>query len=263
MLILRYFQRYYQSRKMNEFVVDTKKYPKPRSRHHNAANVYFALHELEKTPKYYPPIITSINWNEVFSNGMPPNVLDIGCGWGSFLLNYAQSHPKSNILGIEIRKILTDWINAVITGEQIQNAHSLWYSLPNGLPFLEDSSIDTFFSFFPDPWVKKKHHKRRAFSQELVHEIIRLAKDQATLHIMTDVPEVADYQIALLKTFPQITQTYAEFIGTTDSEWETVFKNIQKNMTDTSWNLPHTDQEIFSKKKGISYLRLTYLIRTS
>ena len=75
MLILRYFQRYYQSRKMNEFVVDTKKYPKPRSRHHNAANVYFALHELEKTPKYYPPIITSINWNEVFSNGMPPNVL--------------------------------------------------------------------------------------------------------------------------------------------------------------------------------------------
>lgn len=132
---------------MNEFVVDTKKYPKPRSRHHNAANVYFPLQQLEKVPKYYPPIITTINWNDVFSNGLPPNILDIGCGWGAFLFNFAKSHPESNILGIEIRKILTDWIYEVTQGEHIHNAHALWYSLPNGLPFLENSSIDTFFHF--------------------------------------------------------------------------------------------------------------------
>lgn len=248
---------------MNEFVVDTKKYPKPRSRHHNAANVYFPLQQLEKVPKYYPPIITTINWNDVFSNGLPPNILDIGCGWGAFLFNFAKSHPESNILGIEIRKILTDWIYEVTHGEHIHNAHALWYSLPNGLPFLENSSIDTFFSFFPDPWVKKKHHKRRAFSQELVHEIIRLARHNSKLYIMTDVPEVAEYQIALLKTFPMITNTYTEFIGEIDAEWNVVLKDLRADISGSSWDLPSTDQEIFSQKKGISYIRLTFSIHST
>jgi len=247
---------------MNEFFVDTKKYPKPRSRHHNAANVYFPLQQLEKTPKYYPPIITTINWNDIFSNGMPPHILDIGCGWGSFLFNYATSHPESNILGIEIRKILTDWINEVIKGEHIHNAHALWYSLPNGLPFLEDSSIDAFFSFFPDPWVKKKHHKRRAFSKELIQEMFRLSTDNAKLYIMTDVPEVAEYQIALLNTFPMITNVYAEFIGDIDPDWNMILNDLNTDVSGSTWDLPNTDQEIFSQKKNISYLRLTYSIRS-
>lgn len=247
---------------MNEFIIDTKKYPKPRSRHHNAANVYFPLDKLEKTPRYYPPLIESIEWNTIFSNGHPPNVLDIGCGWGSFMLTYAWNNPSLNILGLEIRQLLTDWINHIILGENIDNAHALWYSLPNGLHFLHDDSIQEFFSFFPDPWVKKKHHKRRAFTTELIDECIRLARHDAQFRIMTDVPEVAEYQLALLKKYPVFEMEYVEYCGDHEDIWNEVLQQISlSEYSQEKWNIPMTDQEVFSRKKTIPYLRVSYRIK--
>lgn len=246
---------------MNDFIIDTKKYPKPRSRHHNASNVYFPLHQLEKTPRYYPPLIQSMDWNICFADGNPPSVLDIGCGWGSFMMNYAIQHGKINILGIEIRNILTDWINTVIDGENIHNAHALWYSLPNGIPFIQDDTINEFFSFFPDPWIKKKHHKRRAFTSDLIQECIRVSKQQSYLYLMTDVPEVAKYQIELLETFPECSMDYLEFCGEEEPQWKELLSSFPKlTAVDDIWTLPMTDQEKFSLKKSIPYLRCRYTI---
>lgn len=247
---------------MKQFTIDTKKYPKPRSRHHNAANVYFPLNRLEKTPRYYPPIYTKINWSDYYPNGMSPTILDIGCGWGSFMLSYAVNHPEHNILGIEIRQLLTEWINDVIRGESISNAHALWYSLPNGLEFLDDASITEFFSFFPDPWVKKKHHKRRAFTKELIEACIRIAMPNARFFIMTDVPEVADYQMELLREYPAFQMEYAEFHGMTESSWDDTLSHLSlQNNAPEIWNIPMTDQELFSRRKNIPYLRLSYRIK--
>jgi tRNA (guanine-N7-)-methyltransferase len=247
---------------MNEFMIDTKKYPKPRSRHHNAANVYFPLDKLEKTPRYYPPLIDNINWSDCFENGLPPNILDIGCGWGSLMLKHAWNNPGKNILGVEIRQLLTEWINQIIAGESFSNAHALWYSLPNGLHFLEDESIEEFYSFFPDPWVKKKHHKRRAFTKELIEECLRIAKPHARFRIMTDVPEVAEYQLALLKEYPQFIQEYAEYCGEHEAIWDDIVKTLHLNeYSSEHWNIPMTDQEVFSRKKHIPYLRISYRIQ--
>lgn len=247
---------------MTEFIIDTKKYPKPRSRHHNASNVYFPLDKLSTIPRYYPPLIEQINWDDFFLNGMPPSVLDIGCGWGSFMMTYALNNPASNILGIEIRHLLIEWMNTIIHGESISNAHALWYSLPNGLHFLSNDSIQEFFSFFPDPWVKKKHHKRRAFTEELIQECIRLSKHGAQFRIMTDVSEVADYQFALLRNYPSFVMEYAEFCGEYDRTWKNTLSEIflQEYNADM-WSIPMTDQEEFSRKKHIPYLRLSYRIQ--
>lgn len=247
---------------MTEFIIDTKKYPKPRSRHHNAANVYFPLDKLATIPRYYPPLIEQINWNDFFADGMPPSVLDIGCGWGSFMMSYAINNPESNILGIEIRHLLTEWINTIIHGESIPNAHALWYSLPNGLHFLANESIHEFFSFFPDPWVKKKHYKRRAFTEELIQECVRLSKHDAQFRIMTDVPEVADYQLALLGDHPSFVMEYAEYCGEHDLTWNDTVSGISLQEYNAElWNLPMTDQEVFSRKKHIPYLRISYRIQ--
>lgn len=247
---------------MNQFTIDTKKYPKPRSRHHNAANVYFPLNKLEKTPRYYPPLIEKIDWSMIYANGQSPSILDIGCGWGSFMLSYAVNHPDRNILGIEIRQLLTEWINDVIKGESLSNAHALWYSLPNGLHFLEDDSINEFFSFFPDPWVKKKHHKRRAFTKELIEECIRIAIHDARFFIMTDVPEVAEYQLKLLQEFPEFHLEYAEYQGEMETLWDEIISDISLHgLSPEIWNIPMTDQELFSRRKNIPYLRVSYRIK--
>ena len=78
-------------------IIDSKKYPKPRSRHHNASNVYFPLHALGAIPKFYPPLIETIDWSDHFNNGNPPNILDLGCGWGTCMLQLAYNHAEDNI----------------------------------------------------------------------------------------------------------------------------------------------------------------------
>ena len=244
--------------------IDSKKYPKPRSRHHNASNVYFPLHALGAIPKFYPPLIETIDWSDHFNNGNPPNILDLGCGWGTCMLQLAYNHTEENILGLEVRKLPVDWIKEVVKGESLPNISVIWYSLPNGLSFLQDNSISSFFSFFPDPWIKKKHHKRRAFTKEFIQECLRLSKVNAQFWQMTDVPMVAKHHIDILSDFQEFTIDSFEFVGEWNSEWSEVFPDYLPYSKDLyqqiPWNIPKTDQEEFSTKKGIPYVKTHFTI---
>jgi tRNA (guanine-N7-)-methyltransferase len=139
-------------------------------------------------------------------------------------------------LGLEVRKTAIEWIQTVLSGEGIHNAAAIWYSVANGLPFLENNSIEEIYYFFPDPWIKKRHHKRRAFTAELLQEFHRIIKPEGTLYLMTDVPEVDEYQLALLA--------------------ETRLFDVTHIHTDDDWHLQiRTDQEMFSQRKNIPYVR--------
>ncbi len=167
--------------------IDYKKYPTPRMRHHTAPNLYVPFNEFKVLPRYYPPILPVIDWQKYFSDSAPPTALDIGCGRGGFLLEYALQHPEVNIFGVEVRKQAVEWIDSIIKGENLPNAGVEWYNTTNGLPFISSHSVDSIFYFFPDPWHKKKHHKRRAFNLNLVQEIYRTLKPNGKLYLMTDV----------------------------------------------------------------------------
>jgi tRNA (guanine-N7-)-methyltransferase len=214
--------------------IDYKKYPTPRMRHHTAPNLYVPYNEFKVFPRYYPPIRPTIDWSLHFANNRQPNVLDIGCGRGGFLLEYALMHPEKNIFGLEVRKQAVEWIDEIIKGESIGNASVLWYNSSNGLPFVEDETVDAVFYFFPDPWHKKKHRKRRAFNPKLIEELYRTLRPDGRVYLMTDVPEVDSYQQEVLALHGGFTFDYA---------------------TDEEWTLPRTDHENFSLKKGIPYIR--------
>lgn len=106
-------------------------------------------------PKGYPPLIDKIDWSNHFANSQPPDLLDIGCGRGKFLLDMSFRLPQKNILGIEVRPLPVEWLQNVIKGENLPNVSVLRYSVVNGLPFIEDNSIEEVFYLFPDPWPKK------------------------------------------------------------------------------------------------------------
>ena len=203
-------------------------------RHHTAPNLYVRFEDFKVLPRYYPPLQPTLDWSLYYSNKLPPNALDIGCGRGGFLLEYAMQFPEMNIFGLEVRKQAVEWIDDIITGETIQNAGVLWYNTSNGLSFIEDESLHSVFYFFPDPWHKKKHHKRRAFTINLLQELNRTLSPNGMLYLMTDVPEVDMYQQELLKLHGGFDFNYA---------------------TDEEWILPRTDHENFSLKKDIPYIR--------
>lgn len=217
-------------------IIDYTKYPVPRLRHHANPTLYLPEREHHVRLQHYPPRIQTVDWNTLFANGQAPTYLDVGAGMGKFLMETALHTPTVNILGIELRKTAVEWVQSVISGERIPNAALLWYSVVNGMPFIESNSINTIFYFFPDPWLKKKHYKRRAFSPALLDEFARVLRAQGTLYLMTDVPEVDEYQQDVLREHARFHCRAVEC----EDEWPLAVR---------------TDQERFSLKKNIPYVR--------
>ena len=217
--------------------IDFNKYPLPRRlRHHTTPNLYFPASKQKVLSAYYPPLYEKLCWKEIFLNGTPPNALDIGCGKGKFLLDFAELNPDSNILGIELRKPPVDWLRNLFKGENIPNGSAIWYNIVNGLGFIDSESIDNIFYLFPDPWPKRKHHKRRALNQIVIGEYYRCLKSDGKLFIATDMAEINEHHIKILKD---------------SAGFE--FKIIE---SDTEWHLPVTNKEKFCREKHIPFYRM-------
>lgn len=217
-------------------VIDYTKYPVPRLRHHANPVLYFPLKQHKNRNFRYPPLIEKFNWAEIFSNGKPPAYLDIGSGMGKFLIETAVLEPEVNILGFEIRRSAVEWTNGVIEGEDIKNARALWYSVVNGFQFIETGSVRKIFYLFPDPWIKKRHHKRRAFSSALLDEFFRVLNQDGVLYIMTDVKETDFYHKEILDSHSGFSYNY---------------------VSSEQWDLSvETNQEEFCMRKQIPFTRI-------
>jgi len=214
--------------------IDFRRYPMPRVRHHVSPQLYLPLEQQHIRPSWYPPLIERAPWAEWFGNGAPADVLDIGCGRGGFLLDHALAFPDQNILGLEVRTMLVQWIDTVIQGEHLTNAHAAWYSAVNGLGFIGDASIQYAVYLFADPWPKKRHHKRRLFSAPFLDELDRVLVPGGRLYMATDVPEVAEHQQATLVEHGRF--------------------SVHPITDDDPWPFPFTtDQQRFCERKGIPY----------
>ncbi|MEJ5245446.1 MAG: tRNA (guanosine(46)-N7)-methyltransferase TrmB [Bacteroidota bacterium] len=218
-------------------MIDFSKYPLPnRMRHHTSPNFYLPASELQIIPKGYPPLIDKIDWANHFANSQPPILIDIGCGRGRFLLDMSFRFPDKNILGIEVRPLPVEWLQQVIKGESLPNVSVIRYSVVNGLPFIEDNSIEEVYYLFPDPWPKKKHIKRRAFNLDFIREVHRILKNEGKLLLATDVPEVHAYHLEILNEFNLF--------------------NVQIVENDEEWNYPVTNKEDFCRRVGIPFYRI-------
>lgn len=216
--------------------IDFNKYPlKSKVRHHISAFNYLPLSELKNVPETYPKIIYDIQWNNYFSNGKQPDIIDIGCGKGHFLLNMAKLNPERNLLGIEIREPLVEWINDVAVKEKINNCKALRYTVVNGLDFIPDDSIEKIFYLFPDPWPKKRHIKRRAFNIDFLENCYRILKPNGKLLLSTDLDYIDEYHKEVLEQFEKFS-----------------YNSISEN----EWNYPSTNKESFCIRKNIDIYRI-------
>jgi tRNA (guanine-N7-)-methyltransferase len=145
------------------------------------------LHTDEAGVEYVPKTLTRVlEFDKVFSR-LAPLEIDLGCGDGAFLAALAQENPAHNFLGIErllgrvrsvCRKVARlDLKNARIL--RMESNYAVTHLLPPG-------SVTTFHLLFPDPWPKRRHHRRRAFTPEFVSSIHRALIAGGLFHVATD-----------------------------------------------------------------------------
>jgi tRNA (guanine-N7-)-methyltransferase len=130
-----------------------------------------------------------------------PIHLDIGCARGRFLLSLAEHQPERNHLGVEIRRALVNAAEADRQARGLGNLHYLFcnanVSLQAWLASLPAGRLDLVSIQFPDPWFKKKHHKRRVLQPELLLAIAAALAPGRRLFLQSDVPAVIEPMVSL------------------------------------------------------------------
>ena len=128
-----------------------------------------------------------------------PKVLEIGFGMGDSLLQMAAAEPKTDFIGIEVHPPGVGTIMNTAKAEGIQN---LRVYLADANDVLEECfashSIDRLQLYFPDPWHKKKHNKRRIVQPEFVQLVREKLRPGGVLHMATDWEHYAEQMLETL-----------------------------------------------------------------
>jgi tRNA (guanine-N7-)-methyltransferase len=136
---------------------------------------------------------------------LAPLEIDVGSGKGLFLVRAARARPAHDFLGVEIAAKYARFAAARLAREELSNARIVCGDAARlfreGLP---DRASVAVHLYFPDPWWKKRHHKRRLISAAFVREVVRVLAPGGVLHYWTDVPEQFAQSIALFAAEPAL-----------------------------------------------------------
>lgn len=159
------------------------------------------LNEQENFSRYFKipeELSKPLSSVEVFSRDAPLE-LEIGSGKGLFIRNAARLNPEHNFLGIEIGKKYAIFSAAGIMKANLQNAVML---CGDAAKFLHEGiapdSLHAIHVYFPDPWWKRAHKKRRILREEVLKLIERALQPGGTLYFRTDVLEYYDTTLKLI-----------------------------------------------------------------
>lgn len=134
-----------------------------------------------------------------------PLGIEIGFGMGHALLAWAADRPEWNLLGIEVYE---PGIGALLLGLEREALGNVRVIEGDAARVLEtrvtEGSVDEIRIFFPDPWPKKRHHKRRLVQPDFVRLLSTRLKPGATLWLATDWEPYAEWMLEVLQKAPEL-----------------------------------------------------------
>jgi len=146
-------------------------------------------------------------FTQVFGR-VAPLIVEIGFGNGESLAKMAAANPDSDYIGIEVHRPGVGHLMMLLDQQGISNVRIFCH---DAIEIIEqkiaDASLAGVHLFFPDPWPKKKHHKRRIVRQSFVELLVRKLEPDGYFHAATDWQNYAESMLTVLSVEPALYNT--------------------------------------------------------
>jgi tRNA (guanine-N7-)-methyltransferase len=167
-----------------------------------------------------------INFNDVFQNRSGELLLEIGFGMGTSTAEIAKANPNKNYIAIEVHSPGVGNLIKLIQENDIFNLKIIQHDAVEVLnTMIKNDCLDGIHIFFPDPWPKKRHHKRRLIQESFLKLMAQKIKQSGYLHIATDWEDYALWIIDLLDKETLLQKTSENFFEKPDYRPLTKYEN--------------------------------------
>src|SRR4030095_10195528 len=184
-----------------------------------------ALEEL--APKYAVAFRHELISGETVFGRKAPLVLEIGSGMGETTAAIAQARPEVDFIAVEVHG---PGIGSLLNRIESSKLSNLKLIRHDALEVLEkmipDAALAAIHLFFPDPWPKKRHHKRRLVQPEFAALAARKLAPGATLHAATDWPDYADHMKEVFSREAMLEEAKAGFASRPSTKFEVRGKRL-------------------------------------
>ncbi len=178
-----------------------------------------------------------VDLDEVFGRDAP-RILEIGCGMGETTTAIAAAHPGTDYIGIEVHTPGVGSLLKQIDAAGLENIRVIQHDAVAVLRnMIAPMSLDGIHIFFPDPWPKKRHHKRRLIQPPFVALAASRLRPGAYLHAATDWHEYAEQMLAVFGAEQMLANTAAAYAERPAHRPQTKFETRGLKLGHGVWDL--------------------------
>lgn len=195
-----------------------------------------ALDELG--PRFVVPYAPqAADWDAVFQRHAP-RILEIGFGMGASTAEIAALRREDDFLGVEVHEPGVGALLKLIGEQNLENIRIIQHDAVEVLEhMIAPASLDGVHIFFPDPWHKARHHKRRLIQPKFVAQLVSRMKPGAYLHCATDWQNYAEQMLEVLSAEPALENTAADYAPRPDYRPVTKFERRGLRLGHGVWDL--------------------------
>ncbi|MFQ5469151.1 MAG: tRNA (guanosine(46)-N7)-methyltransferase TrmB [Gammaproteobacteria bacterium] len=182
-----------------------------------------------------------IDLDEIFQRSAP-RILEIGFGMGESLLESAINNQQKNFIGVDVYKPGVGKLLCELESHNIQNVRVINEDVVTVLEqMISGHSIDAVRIFFPDPWPKKRHHKRRLIQPEFISLLGSKLVKGGIVHLATDWQDYAQHMIEVLsscKQFENVSED-GDYIPRPEDRPQTKFEHRGHRLGHGVWDIKY------------------------
>ncbi|WP_428852451.1 tRNA (guanosine(46)-N7)-methyltransferase TrmB [Imbroritus primus] len=190
-------------------------------------------------PRFQLPYAEApLDWEAAFGRSGAPRILEIGFGMGETTAHIATIRPADDFLGVEVHEPGVGALLKRIGEQELTNLRIISHDAVEVIDhMLPPGTLDGIHIFFPDPWHKKKHNKRRLIQTPFVSRLAARLRPGGYLHCATDWEDYAVQMLEVLSAEPTLENTAAGYAPRPDYRPVTKFENRGLRLGHGVWDL--------------------------